>query len=160
MRTVVFQPDDVQVAGGVAGACLAAEGWDYEAVRCAGSTGYGERLVEAWLTSPDGLIVVEDDVAPWPGALYELAACPRHWCYFDYPIGAADGVGHFTNGRGLGLVKFGPALVAAMRLPLDGWKATPWGQLDAAVSAACRDRTGMPGPHEHDPPVAHAQHLR
>lgn len=150
----------------VAGRVLRCEGVDGLAVTpLYTDTGYGQLLATHW---QDGLgfILVEDDMAPWPGAIAELRECPRPWCRFDYSIG----LGRFGLGT-LGCMKFGPALLRDHPDLADRWGTVHWRNLDAmVVHSICR---ALGGPvhdvgtdpylarcHTHTPAIAHARHYR
>lgn len=108
--------------------------------------GYGELLADYWT---EGFVVVEHDVAPWTGAIAQLAECGRDWCMFRYPK-----QGELT--RGLGCTKFSDRLVRAHPDLPDSWRGTDWRDLDGAVGTAVRSATGSQ-PCFHGPPVAHAR---
>jgi hypothetical protein len=162
MRTVVVEPVELGRRPGrsVASAALGCEGWEHEVRHVQGDRGYGELLAELWRTSPDGFILVEDDVAPWPGAVYALMECDEPWCAYDYSIGAEGGFGVMRGLMGLGCMKFNGWLVADNPALPVRWAGTHWRQLDAAVHAAIEAGTGLRAPHEHEPGVAHCKHLR
>ena len=86
----------------VASRALSVEGIDVVVVVCRGDYGYGNLLADLWTTG--GFVLVEDDIAPWPGAIAELIDCPRSWCAFDYPIGGGRMISSCSH-WGLGLVK-------------------------------------------------------
>lgn len=138
----------------VAGRALTAEGVKHEVRVVLGPLGYGDLLADAWADGA-GFVLVEDDIAPWPGAIAALAGCANPWCGFDYSIG----FGRFGLGT-LGCVKFGRDLTRRHPSLPDGWAGVPWHALDASVVAAVRAATGRQRFHEHEPAVAHVQHYR
>jgi hypothetical protein len=123
---------------------------------CRGDHGYGDLLRRLWAGGQD-FVLVEDDVAPPPGAVGALLACPEPWCGHDYPLGRG-----ITRGEhpGLGLVKWTGEATAASPELWRSWGGVPWRQLDGAVARAMRSQFAMEWYHRHLPDAAHAQHLR
>lgn len=138
----------------VAARALTAEGVKHEVRVLVDPLGYGDLLADAWKDG-SGFILVEDDVAPWPGALAAIAACDCPWCGYDYSIG----FGRFGMGT-LGCVKFSAALVAACPDLWEAWAGVHWHALDASVVRAVASVTQRDRFHEHTPAVAHVQHYR
>jgi hypothetical protein len=154
MRVVVAVPPGGSDAAHLA---LTAEGVDHEARHCAGDTGYGQLIVDLWAAG-EGFVMVEHDVAPWMGAIEQLADCPNDWCQFRYPKHG----GSLT--RGLGCTKFSDRLVAGYPGLSVDWSATDWRVLDGAVGAAVADALKAEDPDRHplcthEPPVAHVRRL-
>jgi hypothetical protein len=141
----------------VASRALSVEGIDVVVVVCRGDYGYGNLLADLWTTG--GFVLVEDDVAPWPGAIAELLDCPHDWCAFDYPIGGGRMMSSCSH-WGLGLVKVTDELVAAAPSVADDWRGIHWRQLDKLVNAAIARIAGRARAHLHGPAVAHARHFR
>jgi hypothetical protein len=141
----------------VARRALRTEGVEFEVRICRGDYGYGELLAELWARG--GFVLVEDDIAPWPGAIAELVGCPEAWCAFDYAIGGGIMVSSCSH-FGLGLIKVSDELVAAHPWVSDAWRGIHWRQLDQPVNAAIASVAGRARPHLHEPAVSHAQHFR
>jgi hypothetical protein len=146
---------------------LDAEGVTYQSVDCRDDDyAYGRALAlawhEAWRRSVS-LVVLEHDIAPWPGAIAQLEACEELLCGHEYPQkGALD--------ASLGLTKFSyPLLERAQHAPVLGdWKRARWFYLDAVVFETLqkhydirlrRGVTPMEHMHVHTPAVAHARRI-
>ncbi len=119
--------------------------------------GYQEHLQARWDEGAT-FVNMEHDIVPWPGALQELVACPRNWCFFGY-LADIDFVA--TNAAPFGLVKFGASLIAAMP---DVWELmsrrfandpTAWAMCDIHLAEYARER-GLFTPHQHSPSVLNA----
>jgi hypothetical protein len=136
---------------------LSAEGVACEFVVCRGDYGYGELLADLW--TKGGFVLVEDDIAPWPGAIAEMVACPQNWCAFDYPIGGGRMISSCSH-WGLGLMKVSDELAARDPSIAEAWRSIHWRQLDLPVNAAIARVAGRPWAHLHEPAVAHLQHFR
>jgi hypothetical protein len=137
----------------VAHLALAAEGVAHDVADCRGELGYGEVLADLWRLGA-GFIVVEHDVAPWPGAVVALSDCLGDWCAFRYPKG-----GRLI--RALGCVKFSTRLVQTWPDLPALWHGVDWQGLEGAVLAGVAAVLRSESPHErpvcdHWPPVAHA----
>lgn len=130
---------------------------DFDVVVCRGDYGYGNLIADLW--AEGGFVLVEDDIAPWPGAIAEVVDCPHDWCAFDYPIGGGRMVSSCSH-WGLGLVKVSDELAAADPSIADEWRRIHWRQLDRPVNAAIARVTGRARAHLHEPPLAHARHFR
>ena len=156
MRVVVPLP--ITDGSDVAHRVLAAEGVDHEVRMVDGYLGYGELLAELW-SEGGGLVVVEHDVAPWAGALTQLADCEADWCQFRYPKDGGALV------RGLGCTKFSARLMVEYPDLPSAWLGTAWQGLDGAVGTAVGEALRAEQPERfplcrHDPPVAHARRLQ
>jgi hypothetical protein len=139
----------------VASLVLDAEGVSHREHVCVGDAGYSELLTGLWAAG-DGFVVVEHDIAPWFGAVTQLAECDRDWCMFHYPKFG----GMLT--RGLGCTKFSRRLVRAYPELPAAWRDIGWRVLDGTVGAAVAEalRGERPDRHPlcyHQPPVAHAR---
>ncbi len=133
---------------------LIAEGISHEQHMCVDDTDYSNLLTEIWKAG-SGFIVVEHDVAPWFGAVNQLAECERDWCMFHYPkFGGA-----LT--RGLGCTKFSDRLVRKYPELPDAWQGIGWQVLDGSVGAAIAAVLRAENPRHplcyHEPPVAHVR---
>lgn len=150
----LFCEEDIQVIVAtpqeacVAHYALDTEGIEHEVKRCDGPYGYGELLEKLW-TVGDGFILVEHDIAPWPGAIHQLIGCDDDWCCYEYPL-------NFGLVGALGCTKFSTKLLAkTWRIP-QLWYQTHWGAVDGKLVAALRTAHGQDA-HIHTPPVAHAR---
>lgn len=159
MRIVV----PATAADNVAARCLRAEGMEPEVRVLRGDHDYAALIAELW-SDGETFAVVEDDIAPWPGALASLRDCERVWCGFDYCLpGRWDTDGLYGT---TGCYKVDARLIAAAPDLPGRWEAHDWRYLDCAVMAALRHITGLDGYpmehrfHVHGPPVAHAMHYR
>lgn len=135
----------LEVEGIVHGVCTIRQSWDYGHQPEA----YAGVLAMYWAAGEE-FINLEYDVAPWPGAMHQLWACPEAFCHFSYP--------GFPLGRsveGIGCTKFGQAVIEAIPNSWEDWGNVPWWDLDGAiiseVKAAGFER------HEHLPNVAHVR---
>jgi len=154
----------------VAGHVLHAEGVGNVHLRDVGDrdTAYSDLIGNYWR---DGrtFILLEDDMAPWPGAIDQLRRCPEPWCRFDYSIG----FGRFGLGT-LGCMKFGEPLLRTFPDLWLRWEGVHWRNLDATIVKAICDVRGGPTRdqlpadadaylarcHTHTPAIAHAKHYR
>lgn len=105
---------------------------------------YGRGLADLW-DRGDQFVLLEHDIAPWPGLVKQLWDCPEPWCTACVP---------FPNGTetsGLNINKFVPR----GRAP-EVWRETPWRMLDGEVLHRVRTRLGV-NPHIHTPGVAHCR---
>src|SRR5215216_621829 len=126
---------------------LDAERIDHEVHVCYGDNGYGELLSALWALA-ESFILVEHDIAPWPGAITRLKNCNQQWCAYQYPL-------NFDLVAALGCTKFTSELIATTWTISSRWAETHWGALDGLVV----HRLQLAGhkPHLHSPPVAHAR---
>lgn len=148
MRVVVPTPMEECPAA----LALGAEGLEHEIAICSDRYDYGKLMARLWLEET-GFIIVEWDVAPWPGALQALWDCPRIHCHYLYPQGGM--IGEFAGT--LGCVKFAASLTRN-HPDIPGrhrWHETSWEGLDGSVCLPVRHRAD--GVHQHDPPVAHVR---
>lgn len=124
---------------------LAAEGLPHETeVLGYDPFAYGKWL--GWLWSQGrGFVLVEHDIAPWPGAVRQLIGCGRPWCAFPYPWCI-----------GLGLVKFSTELILQQPYIAGNWSLTNWQSLDMQVIEEIQAVTGF-DVHVHEPAVAHVR---
>jgi hypothetical protein len=152
---VVIPVPGVRGVDCVAGRALYCEGvTDVTRVVVGTPAAYADLLGAFWQAG-DGFILVEDDMAPWPGAIDQLRACPEQWCRFDYSIG----FGRFGRGT-LGCMKFSPAMTRSVPDLWRRWDGRPWQHLDAAVVRAIEGAFLSLDCHVHTPPIAHARHYR
>lgn len=106
---------------------------------------YRRLLRDLW-DEDETVVLVEHDVAPWPGAIEELLACPCLWGSNSYIINGGVGIYH-----GLGCTKISTGL---MRMLPGLWnEAKHWSQLDRHLWFAARAIAQEPHPHR--PPVIH-----
>lgn len=112
---------------------LRAEGLDPVEVIVEGDYGYGNILSE-WWERRTGFVLVEHDVAPFPGAVAALWACTAPVCAHQYASG-----GVFDHA--LGCTKFSPWLCQVYPDAPEGgrglekkpWREMHWMQMDGAV---------------------------
>lgn len=106
---------------------------------------YSRLLRNLW-QAREPFVLVEHDIAPWPGCVDELYACPADWCANSYTWKGGIGLSHM-----FGCAKFSTALMGA--LP-DVWN-TPchWSECDQRLFFAAREK--QIEPHLHRPPVLH-----
>lgn len=133
---------------------LAAEGVDHVVALVDDELTYAQLLEREW-SKGGGFVLVEHDIAPWPGAIDALLACPRDWCAHRYPKG-----GRLV--RALGCVKFSEGLVRNYPTLPDAWRGASWealeGRILMAVGDALRTRDDGAKPVcDHLPPVAHVK---
>lgn len=150
MRVVVASPTEDCVAHLV----LDAEGVDHDVLFCEGEYGYGEHLTRLWKEG-EGFVVVEHDVCPWMGAVWQLKECENDWCMYRYPKYG----GALT--RGLGCTKFSDRLVSTYP-QLGVWSETSWRVLDGAVGGSIAKTLRGEDPDRHPlcthvPSLAHAR---
>lgn len=165
MRVIVPQPDGYPP---VAARCLTAEGLDHEVVRLDDRpTAYGELMKSLWLER-EGFVIVEHDIAPWPGAVTQLMGCSEILCGYDYMRGG-------NIGHSLGCTRFSKELIEMApdawkgwgdNAPLLQWDLVDWLNVDAAVfdvlagyGVALNQSVDFHPHtfHTHVPPVAHAR---
>lgn len=127
------------------------EGIDAEIHVCAGAYGFGALVAGLW-ESGTGFVLVEHDVAPWPGAVDLLRCCPEDWCVHRYPM-HVDGTRWWNST--LGCCKFSARLTRENRGMADRWRTVEWQYLDGLVVDVKQLRPS--GWHEHQPPVAHVR---
>lgn len=118
---------------------------DVDYVPMLGDSGYRALLANLW-AALEPVIIVEQDILPWPGAIEELCACPCQWGTYSYPYQGGIGIAHM-----LGCAKLTTGLMAALPNVWDN--PAPWYDLDRILFFAARD-IGIE-PHLHRPPVIH-----
>ena len=141
-------------ASNVAELVLYAEGVEYETGLVDGELDYSLFIADIWERG-EGFALVEHDVAPWVGALSQLAACQEDWCMFRYA--KAGGLS-----RGTGCTKFSGRLVREYPDLADAWRGTPWPMIDGTVGSAVAAVLRAENPERmlpcyHTPSVAHAR---
>lgn len=112
-------------------------------------TDYGNMIRDAWHEG-EGFILVEHDIAPWPGAIKQLINCPEDWCGYEYIQGSHQ------LGWAIGCVKFSSKLVKQLPNFPDRWVDAPWYGMDAAIINGLWDELHK-SLHIHHPPVAHVR---
>jgi len=148
MRVVVTRVDGISPAH----RALVTEGVDHDVFDTPDDDSYPRLLERLWREGGD-FILVEHDVVPWPGAIAELASCPRQWCAFRAPLpGGALALSTIACGKFTA-----PVLAATPSLPSQ-W-GDDWRRLDSYIPGEIM-RTIAESPHEHGPPVAHAREER
>ena len=83
-------------------------------------------LLQAAWHRQEGVIIVEQDIVPPPGAIDELRACPQDWCGRPYQVG-------INIDCWLGLTKFSPAIMAAVPDAFDRMERTAYDSLDGQL---------------------------
>jgi hypothetical protein len=141
----------------VASRVFGAEGLSFVSYLCKGDFGYGEALASIWRQG--GFVLVEDDIAPWPGAIDQLLACPHSWCAFDYALGRGILMSSCSH-PGLGLVKVDTQVTERDPDAGEPWRSIHWQQLDKPVNETIARLAHRRKAHMHRPGVAHVQHLR
>ncbi len=116
-------------------------------LKCVDKHDYGDFLAAHWLRG-ETFINLEQDVAPWPGALTEMWNCPRPWCAMPLMVHQA------INETNLGCHKFSAEFIREFP---DLWKSYPrndimdWRSLDCWLW----QKTAPLTPHRHGPPALH-----
>ena len=156
-------------ADNVAARCLRAERLEPEVRLLEHDGAYAALVAELWRDG-ETFVVVEDDIAPWPGAVQALQSCSHYWCGFHYCLRGRwdfeathpDQVLWGTSG----CFKVTQDVMAAVPDLYKRWDAHDWRFLDVALTAALRHVFGLDRApseatfHVHTPPVAHAMHYR
>lgn len=114
-----------------------------KAVSCEGLEGYGNSLAELW-EQGETFVNLEQDVAPWPGALSEMCRCAEPWCALPTVIIYKVQIWNIC------CVKFSSEFIKEYP---DIWKDRPprWDALDVHLFRKVAPRT----PHVHNPPALH-----
>lgn len=123
-------------------------------LKCVDKHDYGDFLAAHWLRG-EPFINLEQDVAPWPGALTEMWNCPQRWCMVQIIVHGA------INNTNLGCVKFANEFISAFP---DVWKKYPrndifdWRSLDSWLHQFVEPAKV----HIHNPPALHLnpEHLK
>lgn len=136
-------------------AALAADGWDAEYADVSGSvTAYADLLESVWALG-ETVIVVEQDIVPWPGALAILRDCPSPWCGFAYELGTGyEAWLGCTKFEGRLMLAHPDAFALIDAMPSDGVHPRLWSRLDTRLTAVLLGRGADPI-HVHWPPVGH-----
>ncbi len=136
-------------------AALEADGRQCEYIYVGGSpTAYHDLIAGVWAEG-HAFTVIEQDIAPYPGAVAELEACLQPWCGHPYWIGT-------TFGTYLGCTRFSEEFVHANPGVMDECvaiadSATPpkyWGRVDTRLGQVLNDHYGLTV-HNHYPAVDH-----
>jgi hypothetical protein len=153
----------------VASRCLAAEQLEHEVRVLEHSYAYAELIAELWRDG-ESFTIVEDDIAPYPGAVKALEACRHYWCGFHYCLpgrfNVDDDGAHSALLGSNGCFKITADVIEAAPELYERWDTHHWSMVDVALTAALRHVFGLErGPsektfHVHTPPVAHAMHYR
>ena len=83
-------------------------------------------LLQAFWHRQEGVIVVEQDIVPPPGAIDELRDCPELWCARPYQVG-------INIDCWLGLTKFSPEIMAAVPDAFNRMERTTYDSLDGQL---------------------------
>lgn len=129
---------------GAAQKALRTEGVTYTTIFCHDIYQYSKAIRSHWNQE---LIIVEHDVAPWPGALTLMQLCSRPWCVHTYPF--APNAMRWA----MGCVRFSASLVQTNPNLVDCLDGVTWNQVDGTLIPKVIEVAGQP--HIHYPPVAH-----
>lgn len=110
-----------------------------------------QRLLAFLWRQRETIIIVEHDVAPWPGCLEELHQCPAEWCSCSYAWTNAHGRTGVGLHHMLGCTKLSSELMAALPNLWD--EPCHWTDCDKRLFFAARDIAKEPHPHR--PSVVH-----
>jgi hypothetical protein len=151
----------------VAVRCLRSEGIEPEVHVLDHDLAYAQLMVELWRDG-ESFVLVEDDIAPWPGAIGQLCDCTHYWCGFHYTLPGRwdpDDEGPYKSLWGTsGCIKVTDDVLRAAPSLYKRFETHSWQTLDVALSAALRHVVGLEATsaafHVHGPPVAHAMHYR
>jgi hypothetical protein len=150
----------------VATRCLRAEGLKPEVHVLTHEQGYAQLVAKLWRDG-ETFVLVEDDVAPWPGAVTEMLNCSHHWCGHHYALpGRWDFDGPNAMWGTCGCCKVSETVMQAAPDLYERWDVHDWHVFDVGFVAALRHVFGLEGTasentfHVHTPPVAHAMHYR
>lgn len=124
---------------------LATYGYTPEYRKLVGDDGYQCLMRELWERGED-VMIVEQDILPWPGAIEELFACECFWGAYTYRTNGGMGVYHM-----LGCTKITKRLMRQTEGVWDEWRH--WSVIDQTLFFAARNR-GIE-PHHHRPAVIH-----
>lgn len=118
---------------------------DVTYVRLTDDDGYRRLLQRLWQIG-ETVILIEQDIVPWPGAAEELYSCMGLWCACAYKLFGGYGIFH-----GFGLTKLSAELMRQLPSVWD----TPghWSTLDQRLFFAARAISQEPHPHR--PAVVH-----
>jgi hypothetical protein len=156
-------------ADSVAKRCLEAEGMHPEVHVLHDNHAYAQLVAELWRDG-ETFAIIEDDIAPWPGAIRHMLDCPRHWCGYHYCLPGRWDADEEDVERKLwgttGCYKVSAAVMAAAPTLYERWDRHDWWHLDVAIYVALRHVLGLDASpvehmfHVHKPAVAHAMHYR
>lgn len=125
MRVIVPTP----IEDCVAEKALKMEGVEFELALCHHPNDYAKLLYELWKV-PESLVIVEWDIAPWPGAIYELQQCFQDLCAFPYHRWVTTSEKDFDFS--LGCTRFSRTFIERNILPAD-FPETHWRDLDTKL---------------------------
>jgi hypothetical protein len=112
-------------------------------------SGDGDRyfwLMEALWHRGEGLLVVEHDIVPYPGAIKALQECPEPWCAVPYQVGV-------NVGTWLGCTKFSPEIMSTVPDAFDRMERTDYDAIDGQLLPYLRQRGYQT--HVHWPATQH-----
>ena len=117
-------------------------------------TAYHELVRDLW-SQGEGFVLVEQDIAVYPGAIASLEDCPEPWCGCVYWLGT-------TFNAWLGCTRFSDSLVrdnpgvmeATDLLRDDGTPRRYWARVDTRLTQVLNDQVGV-AIHRHWPAVDH-----
>jgi hypothetical protein len=155
----------------VASACLRAEHVEHEVHLLDGPLDYAALIAGLWRDG-EAFVVVEDDIAPWPGAVQKLLDCPAHWCGHYYPLegrwdlDASDPESPNAMWGTTGLWKVDETVLRTAPDLYERFEGHDWQTLDMGIYTSLRHVFCLEGGsfwrgfHVHEPAVAHAMHFR
>jgi hypothetical protein len=111
---------------------------------------YCQLLNNLWQRG-SSVIIVEQDIVPWPGALDEIWQCPAQWCTYSYAWRNEYGRTGIGLSHMLGCVKLSAELMRA--LPNVWRESCSWVNCDRRLFFTARNH-GI-DPHLHRPAVTH-----
>jgi hypothetical protein len=124
---------------------LSTYGFDPQYVKLVGDDGY-QRLMKCLWRDKQDVVIVEQDILPWPGAIEELIACECAWGTYTYRTNNAIGVSHM-----LGCAKLTAGLMQVTDGIWDQW--CRWSEIDQTLFFAAQNQ--LIQPHLHRPAVIH-----
>jgi hypothetical protein len=153
----------------VAVRCLRSEGIEPYVRVLSAPTDYAHLMAELWQDG-ETFVIVEDDIAPWPGAVAQMCDCPRFWCGYYYTLPGRwdpEDDGPYKSLWGTtGCYKVTDDVLLAAPDLYKRFEHHTWDTLDVGLIAALRHVMGLEASsseasfHVHGPPVAHAMHYR
>lgn len=106
---------------------------------------YSRLLKHLW-DEGETVVIVEQDIVPWPGAVEELCCCVGLWCTHTYYHSGGIGVSHM-----LGCAKLSAELIQSLPGLWD--EPVHWSTCDQHLFYCARGIRQEP--HLHRPPVIH-----
>jgi hypothetical protein len=120
--------------------------WDVAFVDVSGRDSDYHWLLEGFWHRQQGVLIVEHDIVPYPGAIASLQACAEDYCGVPYLVGRNFVVD-------LGLTRFSAAIMAAYPDAVDRMEDDHWKSQDGQMLGYLRPLRGEP--HWHWPAARH-----